>query len=408
MPWKPLYETWPAHSGDYVIVDQTCQEFESLVNQNRNMETFSKQMDVLCQIIDGHWDAEYSKYITTTLKSSDDHILENIPTSFAINLQTLPWLPAEEIKLENNNGTVKASKQFFEQVSNRLYLNADDLKHLLGHAAAYSRIKLVSASFCKFLNIKTSINPQHISSILIKWGERTNDSDKVEFCGSLKHMKSIYTYLSKNLTNDEVKNIFQHKPVIFVPSSNSNLKCDYVVGQMYKREEIWWYDGSRLIEKHKDLLKTYKKNCSLKSGIKHFYQDLEEFFVDTVRVYRYPHLQDYGELIQVLSYLDEDGLQDMMELFSLIGEKIVLCQMSKKSDVTEMMDQQKRKLVEILKGENIFPTEKNKLVSLQDFPVIADNKVYEKMFKDKLNFIDLEYETVNKKKRKFNGEFSNI
>eukprot|EP00106_Octopus_bimaculoides_P011475 XP_014778917.1 PREDICTED: uncharacterized protein LOC106875339 [Octopus bimaculoides] len=404
LPWKPLYETWPAYSGDYVIVDLACQEFESLVNQNRNVETFSKQMDVLCQIIDGLWDAEYSKYTTTTVKSNDDHILKEIPTSFAINLQTLPWLPAEELKLENNNGTVKVSKRFSEQVSNSLYLNSDNLKHLLGHTASYSRIKLFSASFCKFLSIKTSTNPQHISSLLIKWGERSNDSDKVEFCGSLKHMKSIYTYLSKHLTNDEVKNIFLHKPVIFVPSSNSNLKCDYVVGQMYKREEIWWNDSTGLIEKHKDLLKTYKKNCSLKSGIQNFYQDLEEFFFDTVRISRFPHLQDYGELIQVLSYLDEDGLQNMMELFFLIGEKIQLCNMSKKPELLEIIEQQKRKLFEILQGENIFPTEKNKLVSLQDFPVIADNKVYEKMFKDKLNFIDLEYETVNKKKRKITDE----
>ncbi|CAI9734952.1 Hypothetical predicted protein [Octopus vulgaris] len=404
LPWKPLYETWPANSGDYVVADFACQEFESLVNQNRNMETFSKQMDVLCQIIDGLWDAEYSKYITTTLESSDGHILKEIPTSFAINLQTLPWLPAEELKLENNNGTVKVSKKSSEQVSDSLYLNSDNLKYLLGHAVSYSRIKLICASFCKFLGIKTSTNPQHISDILIKWGERTNDSDKVEFCGSLKHMNSIYTYLSKHLTNDEVKNIFKHKPVIFVPSSNSNLKCDYVVGQMYKREEIWWNDSTGLIEKHMDLLKSYKKNCSLKSGIQNFYQNLEEFFCDTVRISRYPLLQDYGELIQVLSYLDEDGLQNMKELFFLIGEKIQICNMSKKQDLFEMIEQQKRKLFEILQGENIFPTVKNKLVSLQDFPVIADNKVYEKMFKDELNFIDLEYETVNKKKRKITAE----
>ncbi|GAB1610178.1 protein NO VEIN-like [Argonauta hians] len=396
--WQPLYATWPACSGDYVIVDKKCDQFESLVSHNRDTKSYSKQMDVLCRKIDELWDKEYFKYTMTTVKSSEGHILKEIPTSFAINLQTLPWVPAEEKTLENNDGTVQVKKKFSEQVPNQLYLNSDDLKLLLDHSVPYLRFKMSSEAFCQFLSIKTSVNPSYISDLLISWGKQVG-SDKTELCRSLRHMTAIYKYLGKNLTNDEFNKIFHDERVIFVPNTNDRFN-DYTVGKMYDRKEVWWVDETDLINKHSDLLKKYKKKCSLKSGIGHFYSDLEECFVKRVVIPKFPNLEDYAELIQVLSYLGDDGLRDMLELFALIGEKIMLYRMSKSQDLIMLCRKEIYRILEILQDENIFPTTTHKLVGLSDHPVIVDSRIYEEMFKDHIPFINLDHQTINKKKVK--------
>lgn len=97
-PWAPLKSTWPVRDDGYTIQDYVCEEFQSLVLRNTAMNLYAQQMKFLFTNLDLLWDEHFVRYMTTQLRSASgtDILKENIPSSFAIALQSLKWVPALE------------------------------------------------------------------------------------------------------------------------------------------------------------------------------------------------------------------------------------------------------------------------------------------------------------------------
>lgn len=97
-PWAPMKAMWPASQHTYLIQDYVCEELQQLVSNNTVPHAHKDQMKTLFTLLDSQWDSHYVKYSTTKLQSgSSDAVLnDSIPSSFAIALQTLRWLPGVE------------------------------------------------------------------------------------------------------------------------------------------------------------------------------------------------------------------------------------------------------------------------------------------------------------------------
>lgn len=409
---------WPCtDDGNYEVKDFSCPEFEYLVKHNANKNTYTQQMKKLCELLDRDWDSYYSKYVVTSVYSPENqHAIHETQSSFAINLQQLPWLPAKQTCLITNFDKVSTEIKISHQKPNIVYLNSHKLESLLGHTVFYLAATLSSnSSFSSFLQIKSVISADTIVNLLIKWGNRPDDTSKIptEFCTSLSHIKSVYRYLCDELNNKRLQDLFHTKPVVFVPN-NDNVICeqnDNFVGKMYKREELWWEDSTKLFKKYHSHLVKYQMSCSNKKEIANTYGDMSDFFYTAVRVFKYPQLYEYGELIQVLTYsLPEEVLKDVLALFNLIGEKLFLVSHSKDPTLTTVFEEDKKKLLKQIQNEAIFPTKNGLWVSLAEHPIIADNKELEKMFSDKaVNFVCLTAETkeekFNRKSQQNQGKF---
>lgn len=405
-PWEPFYQMWPCtDDGSYEVKDFSCPEFEYLVKHNTNKNTYTQQMQKLCELLDRDWDSYYSKYIVTSVYFQENqHAVHETQSSFAINLQQLPWLPAKQTCLITNFDKVSTEIKISHQKPNIVYLNSHKLESLLGHTVFYLAANLSSnSSFSSFLQIKSVISADTIVNLLIKWGNRPDETSKIptEFCTSLSHIKSVYRYLCDELNNKRLQDLFHTKPVVFVPNNDNVIweQNDNFVGKMYKREELWWDDSTRLFKKYHSHLVKYQMSCSNKKEIANTYGDMLDFFYTAVRVFKYPQLYEYGELIQVLTYsLPEEVLKDVLALFNLIGEKMFLVSHSKDPTLTTVFEEDKKKLLKQIQNEAIFPTKNGLWVSLAEHPIIADDKELEKMFSDKaVHFVCLTAETKEKK-----------
>lgn len=362
-------------------------------------------MQKLCELLDRDWDSNYCKYTMTSVFSEDgQHALRDTPTSFAIDLQQLPWLPARRTILTVNSGYVNTDTQFSHQKPNSVYCDSKKLESLLGHAAFYLNCTLsTSSSFSSFLQIKSVITVDIIVDLLTKWSNRPDEANKTptEFCTSMSHIKAVYKYLSEELNNKSLQDLFHMKPVIFVPNNTMLAKKSdaNVVGKMYKREELWWEDSTGLFQQFHTKLAEYQMSTSNKREIVNVYGDMESFFQMAVRVLKFPQLYEYGELIQVLTLsLPDDACKHVLTLFELIGEKLFLVSISKDPTLISINEQNKKKLISQICDEAIFPTKQGTWVSLSENPIIADDKELEKLFvREPINFVCFTTETNDKK-----------
>ncbi|XP_055892730.1 uncharacterized protein LOC106068793 isoform X2 [Biomphalaria glabrata] len=392
--WSAMKEIWPDSADGYSITDLQCEEFHKLVTANVKPDELIPQMAKLYEYIDIHWNLKYKLCLDTQLKSGSGQVLKDIiPSSFAVHLQTLSWIPSVSSSLQYNedNHTVDLKVKESLDLPAELYLQDQAIQRLLHHTVKYLNVApQKNSSFIVFLKIKVNISPETLKQALIKWGERPEDSpDKpAVFCTAIWHMSELYTYLSEEMRPKECQDLFHDKPVIFVPIPNQNVQgASNKAGWMMRREEVWWSDPTELFMKYMKSLETYSSPLSKFKILQEFYRHLEDFFYSFVRVEKGPNTLHYAQLLKHIASvcgLSEDGvLFDSLFLISKIGQD--LSKISTKVGEVKTIEAMKAeinlpKVKELLSKAAVFPTKSGQWVSLSDSPMIADSKEFEEMF----------------------------
>lgn len=278
-----------------------------------------------------------------------------------------------------------------------LYLRSQELEQILAHTVPYVAANFSpKSSFGRFIKLKNVIDIETVKQLVLNWGQREDASKPSRFCTSPDHIKAVYTCLFDNLPPKQLQDITHDNPTIWVPQPDSRIRFqssqiarnNFTVGQMLTREEVWWEDKTGLFRKHSTILSDLHSDVGRKRSIKDLYCDsreMIEFFKRGVKIQSQPSMEEYGELLvaisSVMSLGDKDILSDTLQLYKTIGEKLD----RKSDDQTAAMihSVEKAKVLNCIKKQKIFATKRESWVSLEDHPLIADSREYEKMFAKK-------------------------
>ncbi|XP_060075304.1 uncharacterized protein LOC132554994 [Ylistrum balloti] len=421
-PWAPLKEMWGNLQEGTYIKDWSSRELECIISDNKSPSSYEIQMKMLFQLLDHEWDSQYAMYVSAQLCTAEGRLIKDTDSSFSILLRTQSWLPALKKDLVAEvGGIVRTSLSVAMMAPSCIYLRLAQIEKHLSHTVRYlDAVPSNQSSFCQFLRLKTKVDLEEVMNSLISWGARSVEVEPAVFCTSLQHIKTVYRYLLENLPPKKSQDLLMENPVIFVPvvtsfPNYSPPSTADVAGKMMSRQEVWWTDRTGLVEKHRELLQEYHSDLAKKHTLGEIYHDtdIKEFFLRVGKMACQPSMAEYAELLvlltSVMPSVDKTKLCDVLQLYSTIGSLLrepgTDASQSNPTDQDvntkrQILDSEKRELLGQLKGQKILATKTGQWISIEQNPMISDNRELEKMFSEKadVHFLELE-DTKGKDKR---------
>ena len=356
--------------GAYHINDLSCPEFEEVLD--------SEDHDQLCRLalqLDSKWKSNFHHLNCVTVEDSQGNKVATTLSSFLIKLQTATWLPGEVDQQQN---------RLFKP--NELYLKATEVYSILDVFGHYCIPDLKDETFIDAIKIRNSITVETVFERLNEW------SRDGTFCTSLCHMTNVYSFIQKRM--NEVDPSELNMPLIFVPSKTST-SPDKFYGKFQERGEVCLHDPSGVMMKRETLLRNKRTLLD-----KFYPKDILYFFKMDLKIDATPTIRDYMGIACALAddtkLPDAEACRDLMEVFSVIGRKCIPCEneeafleMAKYCDDRWSGYQQVAKYIssknanfvfENLKEEKIFPTNRNKFVSIKEKPLLPDDLNHQKIF----------------------------
>ena len=399
-PWASYKSVLPA-ADTYVIKDWKCQEFHSLVTNNRQPDSILMQMETLYKMMDNMWDKYFSQFLHTQISNSEGQSLKETETSFSMQVKSLPWVPVKvsEIDSDLGNPVVKEKKEL--QKGSDAFVNSKEIVSLLSHFVSYLASPSNNQStFSTFLGIRTSLELDFLLSLLRSVCEH-RDSDAGHprtLTTTLRHMTRVYTHLQENLPPKQLQDFLTECPVIFVSPQDTPVDM-LVEGRMMHHSEVQWKDPSGLFVKYRDTLDTFGDGLTFKPTLGSLYYNMQDFFMRGARVQDQPNFKEYADLLVHITFSvpQQKALVDVLRLLGILG-KILL------TTTTDSIPEYS-KIVANLKDKSILPAKGGRWVAPSVVPMIANDKVLERLFRDKeeVKFIDLG-EKLQQQSRSKRGE----
>ncbi|XP_069785977.1 uncharacterized protein [Narcine bancroftii] len=386
-PWAPVYECWPSTADNlYVVEDYVCEELHRLLTTG-DLSELSKlnQRKYLLKHLDKNWDSgsRLSQYCTAKVYNSQDKVLRNdVDSSFAIYLKTLPWLPTDSPALDGSG----FHTAFLRPIE--VYLRSENLLELLDNNVSYVCSDLLEKStFAAFTGIKTSITVETMINHFKLWcvkspPSNSGDLEGAEFCTGMDHICKVYAYLDRNCSQNQLKDLFERYPAVFVPSRSESI-C---IGQFYHQKDVCWKDPTRMFERYK--YEIQKANGSFEEPhlLAPFYgnkEDMKGLFLKRMNIEKIPSMKYYVNLLVLVcgsvTLPNNSVLQDVSLMYTVLAEK---CKnYGEYEDSWDLMGGYCQTLKGMIKNERIFPAKDNRWVSMASSPIIPDDKLLERIFK---------------------------
>ncbi|XP_072098501.1 uncharacterized protein [Mobula birostris] len=382
-PWAPVYECWPSTVDDvYVVDDYVCEELHRLLTVDLSENLKWRQRVNLLRLLDRNWDAgsRLSQYCSARVFNSQDKVLRNdLDSSFAIYLKTLPWLPSKSPTMDSS----EFCSAYLRPIE--VYLSSQSLLELLANSVSYVCCDLLEQStFASFIGIKTSITVEMMLNHFKLWCVKSPPSESDELVGAefrttADHIYRVYAYLGRNCSHNQLKEMFERYPAVFVPNSSES-------GKFYHLKEVCWNDPTRMFLRYKGKIHEAGGSFQEPRLLAPFYgqrEDLKDLFQKSLNVEKIPSMRHYVDLLVLIcgtmSLPENSVLQDVSVIYAILAEKC--CKYNDFDDSVELIPRYCQTLKGMIKEERIFPAKDNRWVSLASCPLIPDDKHLERIFK---------------------------
>ncbi|XP_051888907.1 uncharacterized protein wu:fj29h11 isoform X2 [Pristis pectinata] len=385
-PWAPVYECWPKTADDmYVVEDHVCEELHGLLTTVDLSETLKlKQRINLLRLLDRNWEpgSRLSQYCSAKVFNSQDIVLRNdVDSSFAIYLKTLPWLPTNSPAVDGSGFRIAYLRPI------EVYLRSENLLELLANNVSYVYCDLLEKSgFAAFTGIKTSITVEMMINHFKSWCMKSPPSESGELVGaefhtSADHIYTVYAYLGRNCSRSQLKELFERYPAVFVPSSES-----IGTGKFYHLKDVCWNDPTKIFQRYKCKIQEANESFQEPHLLAPFYgkrEDMKDLFQKSLNIEKIPSMKHYVNLLVMIcdtvSLPNNPVLQDVSVIYAILAEK---CKnYNDYDDSWELAKSYCQTLKGMIKDERIFPAKDNRWVSLASSPIVPDNKHLERIFK---------------------------
>ena len=207
----------------------------------------------IAEELDTHWDNTYHRFAAAlpagnvTQRASS----ARLPSSFALILRTLPWVPCTGNVLRRPSEILKRTPEVTRMLKGAVSCP-------LTNAIANEKMTVV-------MGIRTTIIPEDLVHALIKWSD---SSMTRPFHSPVSDMNEIYTFLRKaaasGTLSDDCSGVLRNKAVLFVPRNGSaEVESTVAVrGVFLSASEVSWTDPIA------DLLRDRKEGRDPLRGLK--------------------------------------------------------------------------------------------------------------------------------------------
>ncbi|CAF0729244.1 unnamed protein product, partial [Didymodactylos carnosus] len=426
----------------YTIQDWTCKQFSSLISTKSII--INKR---LFEALEENWMSFYDAYKVAYLyknNSTNDIDEENglklreYDSTFYSHLKTDSWLPTiqTEFKTMDNSDTYETSS--IETIvkhelhsPNKVYVKTQLIEKLYHQHVPYVYADVNESSlFTTDLGLIHSVKPSDVVAMLLRWSDPTiNETDckhglkHALFHTSLSHIRYVYEYLYRNMEEDELKQLIDEKPIIFVPvqSAKSSIKTlnnnAIVRGLFVHKSEVCWHDPSYMFSKYRPSFSLFENNDNefCRFILKPFYSDLQHLFLNIFQISTSPTIEEYIALLDYISYHNNNHptkaiIQDAFSIYRYVGQR---CSSTRSelieqndetskddmleqeeemdtSDSNEVLDATKQRIQDLLSRKTVFPIKSQKWICLEDDPIIIDdNEIASKFDIKRVPFLQL-------------------
>ncbi|XP_066520431.1 uncharacterized protein wu:fj29h11 isoform X2 [Hoplias malabaricus] len=383
--WAVEGELWakPA-DGVYVIEDQNCEEFHTLVTADQLPAHLKlQQRHALITLLEHNWDTgeKYSQYLRAQLLDSKERIIRDTKSSFYHFLTQLAWVPA-----------YKPARDGERTVSylcpNTVYLFSAELHSLLGSHVHY--IDLAPSEFSRVIGMRHSVLVDEMVNYLKRWctkpteGNETGEAEGADFSTSVQHIHTVYCYLQAECSSAQLKELFQHSPAVFIEYDRKDEWCS---GRFYHLKDVCWSDPTGMFVRYKELIRRPESGIQEPKVLAPFYsqlQHMKELF-RSLNVEHSPSMKQYVDLLEIMCDSSPlptgEILQDISVVFAKLAEKCKRILHGELDQDIELDHHYCRSLKEMVSCKRVFPTKTQGWVMLARKPMIADSPSLEKIFK---------------------------
>uniref|UniRef100_A0A8C8GLA8 HTH OST-type domain-containing protein n=1 Tax=Oncorhynchus tshawytscha TaxID=74940 RepID=A0A8C8GLA8_ONCTS len=396
-PWAVESELWPCRAGraggpeeGCVLDDYPCEELLSLVTAQLPAPVLMEQRQALLELLETNWDTgdRYSQYLTAQVIDSEGRLIKSTKSSFFHFLSCLPWVPAYCLQAGAEGG-----RKAEYLCPNSVYLYSPEVHNLLGTHVSY--IDMTPSEFTKTLGMKNSVNVEELIGYLKKWcvktssasgpeGQEKQEEEGSEFSSTVQHVHSVYSFLHKNCSQTNLKELFQHTPAVFI---EYNRNGDWCSGRFYHLKEVCWSDPTEMFVRYRELTRGADSTVQEPRVLAPFYSkldDMKDLFKRLLTVELIPSMLQYVVLLELVCNScplpTVDVLRDVSKLYASLADKCKTGQGEQEHNLS-INPRYCSTLKGMLLDKRVFPTKDNSWVTLAHRPMIPDSKELEKIFK---------------------------
>ncbi|XP_051530357.1 uncharacterized protein LOC127427065 isoform X2 [Myxocyprinus asiaticus] len=382
--WAVESELWskPA-DGVYVIEDQHCAEFHTLVTANHlTADTKLKQRQALISLLDKNWDTgeKYSQYLKAQILDSQGQTMRVAKSSFCHYLTQMPWVPASRPSWEEGRPVAYLQP-------NSVYIFSTDVHRLLGSHVDY--VYMVPSEFTRAIGMRHTVHVADMIGYLKCWcskvsEDRSEEPEGAEFTTTVEHIHTVYRYLYAECSSVQLRDLFQHSPAVFIEYERMD---DWCSGRFYHLKEVCWIDPTGMFQRYKELIRRPDSGIQEPKVLAPFYtnlQDMKSMF-KSLKVESNPSMKQYVALLEAVCesapLATGDVVQDVSVIFAKLAAKCKIPVHGEQDQDTQLDTTYCSSLKEMVSHKRVFPTKTNVWVTLARKPMIADSANLEKIFK---------------------------
>ena len=208
---------------------------------------------------------------------------------FLKHLKASLWVPTIRISYSYNEQTdqIEINKICKLDKSNNVYIKTKQIQQLFAHHVPYIDVEINSnSSFANDLGLIEHIILTDVISMLSHWCKNAI------FYTSISHIQNIYDYIYQNMSINELRELINNKPILFVPISSSTDSKNIVRGRFVSISEVCWSDSTNLFAKYSSLFKTNNRFI-----LEPYYTEQKSIFLDAFAIPLNPIIEEYTDLL---------------------------------------------------------------------------------------------------------------
>lgn len=358
------------------LEDWNCEEFNQLTSMDTNDSSVQQQLKKLFELINRFWEPSENSVssvknisqftlATITVDGSDQSV--SVQSSFGHLLRSSKWIPVWKLDIGEKKQLLVTSP------SENIIAETREAVAILGHHVQYATVKLenLQKSFANFLGIQTVLEPSYVVRQVVSWSQSASEDSPLR-------MARVYSYLEDSLSKTELSKLVMEHPIIYCPNK-------FTGGSFLFSREVCWHDETELIEKYFcDPKKLHPTIPRVLSGM--YPTSTKDFFTRICNIALSPSAFAYAHVlvhIAATNPVDDSTLASVLNLFTTLEQLL-------SKETKEEQDIMLGKIAEILKGKQFIPNKAGKWISLDERPIIADNKQFERMFPSCACYVNVE------------------
>ncbi|KAJ9472872.1 Peptide methionine sulfoxide reductase MsrA [Diplonema papillatum] len=288
---------WPHALLSAEIDDFEAPELEAVLQRLTDLEQQHRGTNLagpilsclrcIAELLDAEWYSfGYHRASHATFAGAPSSSKAHLPSSFALCLQTHPWLPTSHGTLEKPQG---------------LLLDGQRVSLLRG-AVPVLVIATHNKAFIELLGVRVDVTPVDVLQALHHWSK---EAQFAPFAASLEDMRALYDLLATACESNiadrgSVTSAFRKTPLIYLPNKDfRTFSQPASVGSFYALSDVCWEDP--VSKPSPSRPETFVSIPQLAKA----YPGLHDFFVDTLVVTEQPSTQRH------IDFLIEFGTRQM-------------------------------------------------------------------------------------------------